>query len=240
MNRKLLPSLSIFFPAYYDENTVEPLTRASLKVASELADDYEVIIVDDGSPDRTGEVADRLAAEDPAHVRVIHHPKNRGVGEAMKTGYRSASKEFVFYTDGDMQYDVSELPLLAQHAGDYDMVIGYRLRRAEGFSRWFSSRCFHLMVFMLFGLRFRDIDCSFKLIRRRVLDRIHFRTGGGLIDAETLIQGRKLTAIKEVGVHHYPRKFGRSLCLNSGLVVSMIRDLLRLRFGPSKSESVSP
>src|SRR3989338_6769813 len=132
MANKPLSSLSVYFPAYNDENTIEPLTRASVETARKLTDDFEIIIVHDHSPDRTGEVADRMAREFK-EVRVIHHPENRGVGNAMISGYRHASKDWVFYTDGDAQYDVSELPLLAEHAIHYDVIIGYRLKRAEGF-----------------------------------------------------------------------------------------------------------
>jgi glycosyltransferase involved in cell wall biosynthesis len=236
-DNKPIPSLSIFFPAYYDEHTVEPLTTASLKVAAELSDDYEVIIVDDGSPDRTGEIADRLAKENPAHVRVVHHPQNRGVGEAMKSGYRAAKKEYVFYTDGDMQYDVAELETLAHYINGHDAVVGYRIRRAEGFFRWFTSRCFNMMFFTLFGFKFKDIDCSFKLFHRRILDRIQFRTGGALVDAETLIVARRHAVIKEIGVHHYPRKHGTSLCLKPSLILDMIRDLICLRIDIWKNPS---
>lgn len=230
MTQTKLSSLSIFFPAYYDENTIEPLTRASIGVAKKLTDDYEIIIVDDKSPDKTGEVADRLAREFK-EVRVIHHPENMGVGQAMMSGYQHASKEWVFYTDGDAQYDVSELPLLAAHAKDFDLVIGYRVKRAEGFKRIFTSQCFHFLVFCLFGIHFRDIDCSFKLIHKRFLDKVSFHTNSGLVDAELLIQARRLKCpVKEIGVHHYQRKFGSSHCLRLSLIASMLIDMVKLRF----------
>lgn len=229
MTPKPLKSLSIFFPAYNDENTVEPLALKCVEVASALADDFEVIIVNDASPDRTGEAADRIAAKHPGKIRVIHHPVNRGVGEAMKTGYRESRMDYVFYTDGDMQYDVGELALLVPHAREYGLVAGYRLNRAEGFTRWFTSRCFHILAFILLGLRFRDIDCSFKLIRRDVLEKVVFSTRGGLVDAELLLRAKKLTKIREVGVHHYNRKFGTSQCLKPGLVFHMLRELIELR-----------
>ena len=230
MGDKPLSSLSIYFPAYYDENTVEPLTRASLEAAKKLTDDYEIIIVDDKSPDKTGQIADRLAQEFK-EVRAIHHPENMGVGQAMISGYRHATKDWVFYTDGDAQYDVSELPLLAEHAKNFDIVIGYRLKRAEGFRRVFTSKCFHFLVFCLFGVHFKDIDCSFKLIHRRFLEKVSFHTNSGLVDAELLIQAKRLKfPVKEVGVHHYQRKFGHSHCLRLNLIVSMLLDMLKLRF----------
>lgn len=229
-NDKALSSLSIYFPAYYDENTVEPLARSCIEIAKKLTDDYEVIIVDDKSPDKVGEIADRLAREIP-QIRVIHHAENMGVGQAMISGYRHATKDWVFYTDGDAQYDVCELPLLAQHVKDFDIVIGYRLNRAEGFKRVFTSKVFHFFIFCLFGVHFKDIDCSFKLTHRRFLEKISFHTNSGLVDAELLIQAKRLRIpVKEIGVHHYPRKFGSSHCLRLKLVLSMLLDMLKLRF----------
>lgn len=230
MSGKILSSLSIYFPAYFDENTVEPLTRACIDVAKKLTDDYEILIIDDKSPDKTGEIADRLAKEFK-EVCVIHHSENMGVGQAMISGYKNASKEWVFYTDGDAQYDVSELPLLAEHANNFDVIIGYRLKRAEGFKRVFTSRSFHFLIFLLFGIHFKDIDCSFKLVHRRFLDKVSFHTNSGLVDAELLIQAKRLKfPVKEVGVHHYKRKFGASHCLRLNLIVSMLLDMLKLRF----------
>ena len=229
VNQPTLPSLSIYFPAYHDENTVESLARACLKIAQSLTNDYEVIIVDDKSPDCTGEIADRLAKEIP-QVKVVHHKENMGVGQAMISGYRHATKEWVFYTDGDAQYDVSELTLLAEHAKDYDIIIGYRLKRAEGFKRVFTSRSFHFLIFCLFGTRYKDIDCSFKLIHRRFLEKVSFHTNSGLVDAELLIQAKRLRVpVKEIGVHHYNRRFGTSHCLRLKLIASMLLDMLKLR-----------
>jgi len=226
---KKLSSLSIFFPAYYDENTVEPLTRACVETARSLTDDFEILIIDDHSPDKTGEIADRMAREFK-EVRAIHHPRNKGVGEAMITGYAESKKDYVFYTDGDAQYDVRELPLLVEQAEHSDLVIGYRLKRAEGLRRTFTSRSFHMLIWFFFGIYFRDMDCSFKLIHQRVLKNIRFHTQSGLIDAEILIQARKMKVpIVEVGVHHYNRQFGTSRCLRISLVMVMLRDIVRLR-----------
>lgn len=230
MSIKPLSSLSIFFPAYNDEHTVESLTKACIEVAGELTDDYEILIVDDHSPDGTGAAADRMAAEYPA-VRAIHHERNLGVGQAMITGFTQSKKDYVFYTDGDAQYDVNELKTFVPYVKDYDVLIGYRLKRAEGFKRIFTSRCFHLLNFLLFAGHFKDIDCSFKLLHRRFLEQIKFRTKSALVDPEILIQARKFKfPVKEIGVHHYSRKFGQSQCLRIRLIFSMILDLVRLRF----------
>ncbi len=227
---KRLPSLTIFFPAYNDEKSIPGLTETCLEVARRLTDDFEILIVEDHSPDRTGEVADELAARHK-EVRVIHHPRNMGVGQTMIDGFTQAKKEYVFYTDGDAQYDVRELMRLVEYVDDYEVIIGYRLRRAEGAKRIFTSRCFHFLVFCLFGTRFRDIDCSFKLVHRRFLDKVRFRTRSALVDPELLIQARRLGfPVKEVGVNHYLRRHGSSQCLRIKLILSMITDLVRLRF----------
>ncbi len=229
-NLKKISSLSLFFPAYNDAQTIRPLTEACREVARKLTDDYEIIIVHDCGPDDTGQEADRLAAQ-YHEVRVIHHKKNEGVGQSMIDGFTSAKKDYVFYTDGDAQYDVRELEKFIEFIDRYDVIIGYRLNRAEGFKRIFTSRCFHLLVFMLFGIRFKDIDCSFKLVHRRFLEKIKFRTHSALVDPELLIQAKRLKfPIKEIGVHHYPRRHGRSQCLRIKLIFSMILDLIRLRF----------
>ncbi len=230
MDKKLLPSLSIFFPAYNDAQSIGPLTDACRKVASELTDNYEIIIINDCSQDNTGAVADALAARFP-EVRVIHHPKNLGVGQTMIDGFTQAKKEYVFYTDGDAQYDVNEIKLLAAHAAEYDVLIGYRIRRAEGMKRLFISKCFHFLNFLMFGMWYRDIDCSFKMLRRRFLDRIRFQSKSALVDSEILLQARRLRVpVKEIGVHHYNRQFGSSQCLRIKLIFSMLADLVRLRF----------
>ena len=230
MSQKPLSSLSIFFPAYRDEHTVEPLTRACVEEAGKLTDDFEILIIDDNSPDSTGEVADRMTREFK-EVRVIHHPVNLGVGQTMVDGFTQSKKDWVFYTDGDFQYDPKELPLLAEHVKTHEVIIGYRLKRAEGFTRVFTSKSFHFMIFCLFGIHFKDIDCSFKLVHRRFLDRVTFHTKSALVDPELLINARRLKLpVKEVGVHHYLRRFGSSQCLRIPLILSMMKDMLRLRF----------
>jgi glycosyltransferase involved in cell wall biosynthesis len=226
---KKLSSLSIFFPAYNDEKTIASLTRACREIASELTDDYEILIVHDASQDNTGKVADQLAK---AHteVRVIHHPHNQGVGQTMVDGFTQSTKNYVFYTDGDFQYDVKELSLLAQHASEFDVIIGYRIKRAEGIKRVFTSRCFHVLIFLFFGIWYRDIDASFKLVHRRFLNKFEFKTKSALVDPELLINARRFkTPVKEIGVHHYPRQFGSSQCLRIKLIVSMIIDMIRLK-----------
>lgn len=224
-----LPSLRIFFPAYYDEQTIGPLAAAADEVAARLTADYEILIIEDHSPDATGAAADEIARERPA-VRVIHHRENLGVGATMIEGFSVPGKDFVFYTDGDAQYDLGELPLLARHAATHGLVAGYRLSRADGPRRALLSRAFHLLCLLLFGVRHQDIDCSFKLVSRDLLDRVRFRSRSPLVDLELFLWARRLgVPVAQVGVHHYPRRFGSSRCCRPGVILSMFADLIRLR-----------
>src|SRR5215831_6632740 len=149
--------LSVFFPAYNDSGTIASMVIRAVQAASELTPDYEVIVVNDGSSDATADVADELART-YAHVRVIHHPTNRGYGGALQTGIRSATKELIFYTDGDAQYDPGELKVLWEHmTPEADIVNGYKISRADPLHRKIIGRIYHYIVSLLFGIRMRDV-----------------------------------------------------------------------------------
>lgn len=204
------PGISFFFPACNEEATVEKLTLKAAEVLPTLTDDYEIIIVDDGSTDRTGEIADRLAGELPA-VRVVHHPENAGYGRALRSGFAESRKELIFYTDGDLQFDVTELALLLPEIREADIVSGYKLRRADDSGRKMVSFVYNTILRVFFGLRFPDVNCGFKLYRREVFDAIDLRSTRGLIDAEVLLKAEAAGfRIVQVGVHHYPRTHGSS------------------------------
>src|ERR671927_170480 len=165
--------LSVFFPAYNDSGTIASMVIRAVKAASELTSDFEVIVVDDGSADGTAEIADELSRKYP-QVRAVHHPINRDYGAALRTGFRSATKELIFYTDGDAQYDPSELSLLWRElTPDADMVNGYKISRADPLHRIVIGRVYHHIVSLLFGLKLRDVDCDFRLMRRSIFDRIN-------------------------------------------------------------------
>lgn len=207
--------ISFFFPAYHDEATVEPLARRLDAVLGELADDHEIIIVDDASPDRSGEIADALAAENP-RVRVVHHPSNRGYGQAVWSGLTAARYEWVGFTDGDMQYDVRELPrFVARCEQGADVVVGYKTNRADGWRRELTSSVYNAAIRALLGLELSDIDCAFKLMRRETIDgyrpSTHYTEAFILVEA--LYKARKRGAhIVEVPVSHHPRLAGESQC----------------------------
>lgn len=205
------PSITVFFPCYNEEANVEKQALDVDRVIGGISDDYEVVIVDDGSTDRTPQIADRLAAEHP-HVRVIHHPHNLGYGTALKTGFTGARKDLILYTDGDNQFDIRDvhklLPLMREGV---DMVVGYRVDRRDRPLRKFVSRVYNFIIRLVFGLRVRDIDCAFKLFRRSVFDRIEIKSERFLIDTEILVKAKRAgLTIVETGVTHLPRTAGKS------------------------------
>src|SRR4029077_12712785 len=223
--------LSVFFPAYNDSGTIASMVIRAVQAASELTPDYEVIVVNDGSADATAEIADELARTYP-RVRVIHHPTNRGYGGALQTGFRSAAKEFIFYTDGDAQYDPAELAVLwARMTPDADLVNGYKLDRADPLHRIIIGRVYHHIVSTLFGLTVRDVACDFRLMRRSIFDRIDLEKTSGVICLEMMKKIHDAGfSIVEVPVHHYHRAFGRSQFFNFRRIFRTAFDVMRLWF----------
>jgi len=222
-------SLTVFFPCYNEKDSVRPLTEKALRVLPEICEDYEVLLIDDGSTDGTAELADRLAQEYPA-VRVIHHPHNKGYGAALQSGFRGASKTYVFYTDGDGQFDLEELPSLLSLMQQYDVVSAYRLNRQEGLIRKLNAYCWTRLVGVLFDLKLKDIDCAFKLYKKADLDAIEMVSTGALIDTEILARlRRKGCTIAQVGVHHYPRIAGTATGANIKVILKAFRELFKLR-----------
>ncbi|MHC5082684.1 MAG: glycosyltransferase family 2 protein [Planctomycetota bacterium] len=222
-------SLSLFFPCYNEAQSVRPLTEKALAVAKTVCDDYEVIIVNDGSSDDTASIAETLAGEYP-QVKAVHHPENAGYGAALQSGFRAATKDYVFYTDGDEQFDISELPTLLPLIADYDIVSGYRLQRQDNFLRKLNAACWTKLVCTLFHLNLKDIDCAFKLYKRDIFDNIQMHSTGALIDTEILARAqRQGYTITQVGVHHYPRTAGQSTGANLKVILRAFRELFKLR-----------
>jgi len=221
--------LSVFFPAYNDSGTIASMVIRTVKAASELTPDFEIIVVDDGSADSTAEIADELARTYP-QVRAVHHPVNRDYGAALQTGFRSATKELIFYTDGDAQYDPAELALLwPRMTPGIDLVNGYKISRSDPFHRIVIGRVYHHIVSLLFGLKLRDVDCDFRLMRRAIFERINLDKTSGIICVEMMkkIQDAGFR-IAEVPVHHFHRAFGRSQFFNFRRLFRTGRDLLML------------
>ena len=216
-------------PCYNEEANVERTARAALAACPAVSDDFEVIIVNDGSVDRTGELADRLASEDP-RVRVVHNRPNQGYGGALQVGFRAAAKEWVFYTDGDGQFDLNELPLVIAPLDRYDIVSAYRLNRQDPAIRRLNGWGWTLVCNCLLGTRLRDIDCAFKVYPRRLFDEIDMWALGALIDAEVLAKATRLGYhIGQVGVHHLPRLAGAQTGGNIRVILRAFAELCRLR-----------
>lgn len=222
-------SISLFFPCYNEQDNITRVVEQALKVADSMAWDYELILVNDGSSDNTGPLADQLA-RDHERVRVVHHPRNAGYGAALQSGFSAAQKEWVFYTDGDGQFDLAELPPLLDLISDCDIVSCYRLNRQDPLMRRFNGWCWTQLVCWVFGLRLHDIDCAFKLYRRKLFDEISLCSTGALIDAEILARAsRKGYRIKQRGVHHYPRTSGEQTGANWRVVLRAFKELFQLR-----------
>jgi len=223
------PGLSVFFPAYNDGGTIASMVIRTVKTASELTPDFEVIIVDDGSADGTAEIADELARTYP-QVRAVHHPTNRDYGAALQTGFRSATKDLIFYTDGDAQYDPTELAVLWERlTPDADVVNGYKISRSDPLHRVAIGRIYHHIVSILFGLKLKDVDCDFRLMRRRIFERINLEKTSGIICVEMMkkIQDAGFRVV-EAPVHHFHRAYGKSQFFNFRRLFRTGRDMLLL------------
>ncbi len=221
-------SISFVLPAYNEEENIEDAIRQIVSVASSLdLDEYEVIVVDDGSDDRTGEIIDRLAREDP-HIKALHHPTNLGYADALKTGFKNAKMDLIFYTDSDLQFDIREIKNFLPASEDYDIVCGFRIYRFDPLTRLILAWGYNLLARTIFRLRVRDIDCAFKLFRREVFDVIEIRSKKFFVDTEILAKARyhgfRMT---EIGVRHYPRTRGRSTVRPSH-VLSTLKELAKM------------
>ena len=222
-------SISVFFPAYNDAPSLPSLIGKTFQVLREHASDYEVIVVNDGSFDQTAQVLARLAEQYAPHLRVITHEKNRGYGGALRSGFAAATKEFVFYTDGDGQYDVGELPkLLALMRSDIGLVNGYKLERNDPWHRICIGNVYNAFARLMFRIRLRDVDCDFRLIRRSMLESIHLTSTSGTICVELVRKLELVCRVVEVGVHHYPRLHGRSQFFRVRSLAVTLSQLLRL------------
>ena len=230
-----LPGISVFLPSHNEEPNVERVVRGFLAELARVADAYEVIVVDDGSTDKTGAIADRLARED-AHVRVVHHEKNRGYGGAVISGIRAATQPYIVLADGDGQFDPKEVESLAAYVPEYDVVVGRRIRRADHLMRRINGRAWTLLVRIVLGVGISDIDCGFKLFKREFLDAMELRAHGAMISTELMarVAGRG-AKIKEVGVHHLPRLAGEQSGADFRVIARAFKELFTL-YGELRAE----
>lgn len=224
------PSLSVFFPAYNDAPSLPGLLAKTFATLQAHVADYEVIVVDDGSYDDTGAVLKQLQAEYGAPLRVVTHVRNRGYGGALRSGFAAARKEFVFYTDGDSQYDICELPCLLKLMGpDTGLVNGYKVERHDPAHRIWIGKTYNFCARLLFGIRIRDIDCDYRLIRRTLLEQLHLTSTSGTICVE-LVRKLEMTGcvVAETGVHHFPRLYGKSQFFRLRSLATTLYELVRL------------
>ena len=222
-------SISVFFPCYNEQENVGRTVEKALEVLERLNAYFEVIIVDDGSSDGTGQIADEIAGRD-GRVKVVHHEGNLGYGAALQSGFKAATKEFVFYTDGDGQFDINEMPSLLALMERYDIVSCYRLNRRDSLIRKINGWCWTRLVCLTFGLKIRDIDCAFKLYKREIFDKIELLSTGALINAEILARAaRKGYRITQKGVHHYPRTTGKQTGANLRVILRAFKELFKLQ-----------
>jgi len=227
-------SISVFFPCYNEQDNITRVVEQALTVLEKLNADFEVIIVNDGSSDSTGQIADELAGQKD-RVKVVHHRTNLGYGAALQSGFKAATKELVFYTDGDGQFDINEMPPLLRLMEQYDIVSCYRLNRQDNLIRKLNGWCWTKLVCLLFGMKIRDIDCAFKLYKREIFDNIKVVSTGALIDSEILARAvRKGYRVTQQGIHHYPRTAGAQTGANLRVILRAFKELLKLRGEISK------
>jgi len=226
---KRLTSITAFFPAYNDGGTISSMVISALITLRGVTDDFEIIVINDGSSDYTGEMLEELSRVYP-EVRIVNHPTNKGYGSALRTGFSAAKKEWIFYTDGDAQYYPRELVRLVQAVRrDTDVVNGYKISRQDPLHRIFIGRLYHHIVRILFGFRLRDVDCDFRLMRRKIFDEVQLHSTSGTICLEMVKKFQDAGyKFEEVPVHHYHRAYGKSQFFNFRRLFRTGYQLIRL------------
>ncbi len=231
------PSLSVFFPMYNEEENIRPALDAARAVMVDLVEhgaisSYELVVVNDASTDSTGKIADELAAADP-RVRVVHHPVNRKLGGSIKTGFAACTGDLVLYSDADLPFDMAEAgkALRIQRLYEADIVSAYRLdRTTEGVLRAIYTHAYNAVITGLFGVRFRDVNFSFKLCRREIFEHITLRSEGSFIDAELIIKASRAGyRILQFGVDYFPRVRGESTLSSPGVIKTILTEMWQLR-----------
>ncbi|HEX6659556.1 MAG TPA: glycosyltransferase family 2 protein [Ilumatobacter sp.] len=235
--REKFQKLSVFYPMWNEEDYIERAMRFGKRACEDLVEsgdivDYELIIIDDKSTDRTPEIADAMAAADP-HVRVIHHDRNRKLGGSMKTGFAAATGDLVLYTDADLPFDMDELPRAVRLLRDYevDIIAAYRFdRTGEGSLRSVYTFVYNGLIKALFGVKVRDINFAFKLCRRRIFEHVQLKSEGSFIDAELVIRATRMGyEIMQMGVDYFPRTRGESTLSSPDVILKILREMWSLR-----------
>jgi glycosyltransferase involved in cell wall biosynthesis len=221
--------VSMILPAYNEEENIEGAVVEAQSAADRLFADHEVVVVDDGSADRTAAIVRELGRDDE-RVRVISHGRNRGYGEALRTGFLASRLDHVFFTDADLQFDMNELERFVPYAGTVDVVAGYRLNRQDHLIRRLNAYGWNLLVRLLFYVPVRDIDCAFKLFKRSALDEIDIESVGAMVNTELMVKlGRKGASVVEIGVTHRPRNAGEARGANPRVIAKAFIEVARMR-----------
>jgi len=227
-----MPSISLVLPAYNEAENIEPMVAEATPALQANADDYEIIVVDDGSKDDTAAVTRRIMEHDP-HVRLVQHPVNQGFGAAVFSGFTNAEKEWIFYTDADRQFVLSELSKFTPYMDDYDLIAGYRAPRRDPFMRVLYGKGWSALCTLTFGYTVRDVDCGFKLFRREIIEKLapHIRSRGATFSIEWLVRAKRAGyRFVEVPVTHRPRVAGSQTGANIGVITRAFRELAQVRW----------
>lgn len=223
-------SLSVVLPAHNEEGNIETVVRDALRVLPSVTEVFEILVVDDGSRDRTGAIADRLSSED-TRVVAIHHPKNRGYGCAWQTGIAAAKGDWIFFMDSDRQFDIADIEKLVDASSGNDVVTGYRIRRQDPYYRFLVGSCFNVLVKLLFNVHLKDIDCGFKMFRAPLLKNMGLESPGALINTEIHAKANRAHArLVEVGIGHYPRRVGQQSGNKPRVILRAGWEIVRLKW----------
>jgi len=218
-----MKSLSVIFPAFNEAANIRAVVEDAHRTVPKLAPIFEIIVVNDGSKD------DRLA-EEFSDVRVVHHPRNRGYGAALKSGINLARHDLIFFTDADGQFDLKEVAALLDQADAYDIVAGYRARRQDPPHRLLFAWGWNVLVRLVLGVRIRDIDCAFKVFNRHVFDKVQIHSVGAMVNTEIFAQVSRFgMTVKEVRVSHFPRRHGKPTGGNIAVIIKAFRELIKMR-----------
>jgi glycosyltransferase involved in cell wall biosynthesis len=225
---RIAGSLSLVLPAHNESENIEIVVERALEVLPLYADDFEILVVNDGSRDDTGVIIDRISATD-ARVRALHHPRNRGYGAALTTGFEASVSDFVMFMDSDRQFDIADIGLLSPFVGKFDIVAGFRKERQDEFHRKLFAETFNLVVRMLFGVHMRDIDAAFKIFRGDMLRSLDLTAPGALINTEIQAKLRRQGAsLVQIGVNHYPRVAGSATGGSVRVIARAMKETIRL------------